>query len=74
MLDLVEEIQRTLVTVLGVKTVTLYMLDKEKNVYAPVAPYGASVKTETPNPRDAYAPFEPPRPVKPSSWEQLPWT
>jgi signal transduction histidine kinase len=42
---LVEEIQRTLVTVLGVKTVALYMLDREKDVYAPVSPYGANVKT-----------------------------
>jgi uncharacterized cupin superfamily protein len=38
------------------------------------ARYSASVEAETPNPKDAYAPFEPPQPVKPSSWEQLPWT
>jgi hypothetical protein len=38
------------------------------------ARYGASVEAETPDAKDAYAPFEPPQPVKPSSWEQLPWT
>jgi uncharacterized cupin superfamily protein len=37
------------------------------------ARYGASVETETPNPKEAYAPFKPPESVKPSSWEQLPW-
>lgn len=37
------------------------------------ARYGASVEMETPNPEEAYAPFEPPEPVKPSSWDQLPW-
>jgi signal transduction histidine kinase len=42
---LVEEIHRTLVTVMGVKTVTLYMLDKGKHVYAPVSTHGANVKT-----------------------------
>ena len=37
------------------------------------ARYGASVETETANPKEAYAPFGPSQPVKPSSWEQLPW-
>lgn len=37
------------------------------------ARYGASAEVATPNPADAYAPFEPPQPVRPSSWAQLPW-
>ena len=37
------------------------------------ARYGASVETETANPTEAYAPFGPPQPAKPPSWEQLPW-
>jgi uncharacterized cupin superfamily protein len=37
------------------------------------ARYGASVETETPDPKEAYTPFEPTEPVRPSSWEQLPW-
>jgi uncharacterized cupin superfamily protein len=37
------------------------------------ARYGAGVETETANPEEAYARFEPPRPAKPPSWEQLPW-
>src|SRR2546425_7498385 len=40
-----EEIERTLVTVLGVKTVTLYLFDKEKDVYAPVSTYGLDPST-----------------------------
>ena len=39
---LIEEIKRTLVTVLGVETVTLYLFDKERRVYAPVSTYGPS--------------------------------
>lgn len=42
---LVEEIERTLATVLGVETVTLYLFDKERRVYAPVSTYGFNVKT-----------------------------
>src|SRR5256712_950814 len=42
---LVEEIERTLATVLGVETVTLYLFDKERRVYAPVSTYGVNVKT-----------------------------
>jgi uncharacterized cupin superfamily protein len=38
------------------------------------ARYGASAERETPNPDEAYARFEPPEPVKPSSWKQLPWS
>src|SRR5438094_2514638 len=41
-----EEIERTLVTVLGVKTVTLYLFDKEKDVYAPVSTYGPDPRSE----------------------------
>ena len=40
-----EEIERTLVTVLGVETVTLYLFDKEKDVYAPVSTYGPDPRT-----------------------------
>jgi len=39
---LTEEIHRTLVTVLGAKTVTLYLLDKGKAVYVPVSTDGTS--------------------------------
>src|SRR5436309_2499638 len=42
---LIEEIERTLATVLGVETVTLYLFDKERRVYAPVSTYGVNVKT-----------------------------
>ena len=42
---LTEEIHRTLVTVLGAKTVTLYLLDKGKAVYAPVPTDGPSHET-----------------------------
>lgn len=37
---LTEEIVLTLVKVMGIKTVTLYLLDKEKNIYAPASSYG----------------------------------
>ncbi len=37
---LTEEIVRTLVKVMGIKSVTLYLLDKEKNAYAPVSSSG----------------------------------
>src|SRR5256712_14207311 len=42
---LIEEIERTLATVLGVETVTLYLFDKERRVYAPPSTYGVNVKT-----------------------------
>src|SRR5207245_1774812 len=42
---LIEEIERTLATVLGVETVTLYLFDKERRVYTPVSTYGVNVKT-----------------------------
>lgn len=35
--------------------------------------YGASAEKETPDRQQAYAPFERPRPGKPSYWRQLPW-
>ena len=35
--------------------------------------YGASAETETPDPRQAYAPFERPQPRRPSYWGRLPW-
>ncbi len=42
---LIEEIERTLATVLGVATVTLYLFDKERRVYAPVSTYGPMPET-----------------------------
>ncbi len=35
--------------------------------------YGASAASETPDPKEAYAPFERPQPGKPSYWARLPW-
>jgi uncharacterized cupin superfamily protein len=35
--------------------------------------YGASAETETPDPAQAYAPFERPTPGRPSYWDKLPW-
>lgn len=35
--------------------------------------YGASAEKETPDPKEAYAPFEQPYPAKPSYWGRLPW-
>jgi uncharacterized cupin superfamily protein len=50
--------------------------DDEQLVY-PVselaARYGASVEEETPDPEQAYAPFQPPRRERPSYWNSLPW-
>ena len=37
------------------------------------ARYGASAEEETPDPRQAYAPFERPQPGRPSYWDRLPW-
>ncbi|HSB38996.1 MAG TPA: cupin domain-containing protein [Gaiellaceae bacterium] len=37
------------------------------------ARYGASAEQETPDPREAYAPFERPRPGRPDYWDELPW-
>ncbi|HVH51951.1 MAG TPA: cupin domain-containing protein [Gaiellaceae bacterium] len=37
------------------------------------ARYGASAKSETSNPDEAYADFEPSRLERPSYWAQLPW-
>jgi hypothetical protein len=34
---------------------------------------GANGEKETPDPQQAYGPFERPRPGKPSYWNQLPW-
>ena len=35
---------------------------------------GAGVETETPSPREAYAPFEHWRLGRPDAWRQLPWS
>jgi uncharacterized cupin superfamily protein len=35
--------------------------------------YGASVEQETPDPKQAYASFEQPRPGRPPYWDRLPW-
>ena len=35
--------------------------------------YGASATEETPDPREAYARFERPRPGRPEYWDELPW-
>lgn len=35
--------------------------------------YGASAEEETPDPKQAYAPFERPQPGRPSYWGRLPW-
>jgi uncharacterized cupin superfamily protein len=37
------------------------------------ARYGASAEEETPDPRQAYAPFERPQRGRPSYWARLPW-
>jgi uncharacterized cupin superfamily protein len=37
------------------------------------ARYGASAVTETPDPRQAYAAFERPKPGRPAYWDELPW-
>jgi uncharacterized cupin superfamily protein len=37
------------------------------------ARYGASAEEETPEPRQAYAPFERPKRGRPSYWARLPW-
>ena len=37
------------------------------------AKYGASAEETTPDPRQAYAPFERPQAGRPSYWDQLPW-
>ena len=37
------------------------------------ARYGASAEKETPNPREAYAPFERPQRGRPAYWDRLPW-
>jgi hypothetical protein len=36
--------------------------------------YGAGVETETPSPRDAYAPYGDERFERPVSWDALPWS
>ena len=35
--------------------------------------HGAGVETETPSPREAYAPFEHWQLGRPSAWSRLPW-
>jgi uncharacterized cupin superfamily protein len=37
------------------------------------ARYGASAEAETPDPRQAYARFDPSRPGRPDCWSELPW-
>ena len=37
------------------------------------ARYGASAEEETPDPKQAYAPFEPPERRRPPYWDRLPW-
>src|SRR5262245_42594803 len=37
------------------------------------ARYGASAEEETPDPKQAYAPFERAQPGRPSYWGRLPW-
>jgi uncharacterized cupin superfamily protein len=37
------------------------------------ANYDASAEEDTPNPRDAYARFDRPRPGRPDYWDELPW-
>jgi uncharacterized cupin superfamily protein len=37
------------------------------------ARYGASVARQTPDPSEAYAPFEPHRRERPKEWDALPW-
>ena len=50
---------------------------KEEQLLYPVSElagrYGASAEKETPNPKEAYAPFDQPKPEKPSYWGRLPW-
>jgi uncharacterized cupin superfamily protein len=36
--------------------------------------YGASATEDTPDPREAYAPFEPPERGRPAYWDSLPWS
>ena len=55
----------------------LTLNDEEKLLYPKsglAAKYGASAEEETPNPREAYAPFAPEPEVKrPDYWDELPW-
>ncbi len=37
------------------------------------ARYGASAEEETPDPKQAYAPFERPERERPAYWDRLPW-
>jgi uncharacterized cupin superfamily protein len=50
---------------------------EDEQLFYPVselaARYGASAAEETPDPREAYARFERPRPGRPSYWNRLPW-
>jgi hypothetical protein len=36
--------------------------------------YGASAEEETPDPKQAYAPFERAQRGRPAYWDQLPWS
>lgn len=50
---------------------------EEEEISYPLSPladrYGASVKTETDSPEEAYSGFPPYQPGRPPSWRQLPW-
>ncbi len=50
---------------------------KDEELFYPVSElagrYGASAESETPDPAQAYAPFERPQPGRPAYWDQLPW-
>ncbi len=37
------------------------------------AKYGASAREDTPDPKEAYAPFNRPQPGRPEYWDSLPW-
>jgi uncharacterized cupin superfamily protein len=51
---------------------------KDEQLLYPVselaARYGASAEEETPDPKQAYAPFEPAQRGRPSYWDRLPWS
>jgi uncharacterized cupin superfamily protein len=50
--------------------------EEEKLLYPKselAARYGASAEEETPDPKQAYAPFERPERMRPPYWDELPW-
>jgi uncharacterized cupin superfamily protein len=54
----------------GARTVDEQLLYPESEL---AARYGASAEQTTPDPRQAYAPFERPKRGRPSCWDRLPW-